>query len=203
MNKGFFFEDKIEKVKKIKSENNSKIKREIDLCEKCGLYKNCNSPKMQYTGKGKKEILIIGESPGKTENIKGIQFIGESGQLLRKYFKELNINFEEDCWKTNSVICYQENKTPTIAQVNYCRRNLKEAIEKLKPKKILTFGKVALQGLVGDKVSVTGINEWVGWQIPDQDYQCYIYPNYHPAYLLRNKDDIILNKKFKEYLSNA
>lgn len=194
-NKGFFFEEK--KEKKVKK------KKEIDSCEKCGLYNNCINPKMKYSGNGKKEILVIGEAPGKEEDKQNIQFIGKSGQFLRKKFKNYNIDFQDDCWITNACICRPENnKTPTTAQINYCRKNLKETIDILKPKKILTFGSVALQSLIGNKINDIKINKFVGWHIPDQDYKCFIYPNWHPAYLLRNNDEV-LHKKFDDYLKNA
>lgn len=34
------------------------------LCSACKLYKTCNTPKMSYTGKGRKGILILAEAPG-------------------------------------------------------------------------------------------------------------------------------------------
>jgi len=37
-------------------------------CKSCGLYKNCNSPKMKPSGEGLKGILIVGEAPGKVED---------------------------------------------------------------------------------------------------------------------------------------
>jgi DNA polymerase-1 len=198
--KGFFFDENDDQKIKIKI-NKKKIK---DPCEKCGLYKNCINPKMKYTGKGKKEILIIAEAPGKEEDRKGIQLIGQSGQLLRDYLKKLEINLDRDCWKTNAIICRPEkNKTPTHAQVNYCRNNLLKTVNELKPEKIITFGKIALQGLIGDKISVNKMEKWVGWSIPDQEFKCYIFPTYHPAYILRNRDDKVLNKIFFEHLENA
>lgn len=44
--------------------NNKKSKEKVLDCETCGLYKGCISPRMQPSGIGKKEILVIAESPG-------------------------------------------------------------------------------------------------------------------------------------------
>ena len=49
---GFF--KQIEKKTKTKNKTTSK-----QGCGSCGLYKVCNSPKMQPTGEGKESILII------------------------------------------------------------------------------------------------------------------------------------------------
>ena len=173
--KGFFFDEN--DTQKINKKNTKKIK---DFCEKCGLYKNCINPKMKYTGKGKKRILVIAEAPGKEEDRKGIQLIGQSGQLLRNFLKKLDINLDRDCWKTKAVICRSaNNKTPTHAQVNYCRHNLLKTVNDLKPEKIITLGKIALQGLISDKISVNKMEKWVGSSIPDQDFKCFNFPTYH------------------------
>jgi len=37
-------------------------------CGRCGLYKQCISPKMKATGGGEKGILIIAEAPGRQED---------------------------------------------------------------------------------------------------------------------------------------
>jgi uracil-DNA glycosylase family 4 len=182
----------------------TKLKKKSDSCEKCKLYEGCINPKMKYTGKGLKKILVIGEAPGAEEDKLNKQFIGKSGQFLRERFAENGFDFEEDCWITNAIICRPpKNKTPITAQINYCRYNLQKTIKILNPEKIITFGSVPLQGLIGDKISVTNFTKWTGWQIPDQDYECYIFPNFHPAYLLRNQKDKVLRKRFDYNLKTA
>jgi len=185
--KGFFYPLKKKKEKK----NNLSKKKDRFSCESCGLYKNCISPKMQLTGKGKKKILIIAEAPGKKEDEQGIQLIGESGRYLRKILKEHNIDLDRDCWKTNAVICHpKENKTPTNLQIASCRKNLFKIIEKYNPEKIIILGKIALQSLIGERIHIEGIEKWIGWKIPDPVLKCWIYPVYHPAYILRNKGTV-------------
>src|ERR1700722_2808000 len=36
----------------------------LPRCGACGLWKSCKSPKMKWSGKGKKKILLVGEAPG-------------------------------------------------------------------------------------------------------------------------------------------
>lgn len=175
-----------------------------NLCEKCGLYKKCLSPKMQYTGNGKKEVLIIAEAPGRTEDEQNKQLIGQAGQLLRKFLIALDVNLDEDCWKTNAIICRPEgNRTPTYQEIKYCRGNLINTIKKLKPKKIITLGKVALESLIGEKESITEMEKWIGWEIPDQEYKCFIYPTFHPSYILRNEKNEVLERIFINNLWKA
>ena len=52
-------------------------------CLKCGLHKNCSTPKMDVSGEGRKKILIIGEVPGREDDEYGIHLVGEPGDLLK------------------------------------------------------------------------------------------------------------------------
>lgn len=202
--KGFFYEK--EKINK-QSTNKKSSKGGCDTCE---LYKKCNSPRMKPTGKGKKKVLIIGEAPGRKEDEKGMQFVREAdaGGTLWKNLSDIGIDFREDCFATNAIICRStddrgKNKTPSNQQINYCRHNLYKTIQELKPEKIITLGSTALQSLIGEKESVGSIEKWVGWKIPDQDLKCWIFPNYHPQFLNYNSDDVVLHKIFKKALRDA
>lgn len=175
-----------------------------DPCERCGLYATCISPKMPVTGDGEKKILIVAEAPGKTEDAEGTQLIGEAGQVLREYLSLVDIDLDADCWKTNALICRPpKNRTPTNSEINCCRPNLLRTIDQLQPRKIIVLGKVALQALIGHRASITGIEQWTGSAIPDQELKCWVFPTWHPAYILRNRGDQALKEKFFTHLETA
>ena len=52
----------------------------------CKIYNRMIPPE----GSKNPEIYIVGEAPGKLENIEGVPFIGESGQLLRTAMRIVN-----------------------------------------------------------------------------------------------------------------
>jgi DNA polymerase I-like protein with 3'-5' exonuclease and polymerase domains len=153
-----------------------KSKKKVDLCSKCGLkIKSENS----YLNE-KSDILVI------------IDFYNQNIDYIKEKLKDYKytLTFALQCENKNNI---------TVNQINCCRDKLKKVIEKVKPKKILTFGLYSLQSLIGDKVSVTSIDEWVGWQIPDQDFGCFIFPNYY----IEDDKKVVLSKKFNEYLYTA
>jgi len=177
-------------------------------CRKCGLYEGARNPFMRYTGKGKKEILIVGEAPGAVEDEKDVQFVGRSGQILREALEDLDIEMEEDCWKTNAVRCRPpENKTPTGRQISLCRYYLLKETKILRPKLIFLFGKVAFEGLLGYRISgrINGLSfgNWVGEIIPDQELKAWVCPVWHPAYIMRNEKDEVLKKLWMKYIRKA
>lgn len=206
--KGFFHPVKKEvpqKEKKARGTRSPSVQtiKKLD-CETCGLYKNCLSPRMEITGQGRKKILIIAEAPGKTEDEKGIQLVGDAGQLLRKILSQFNIDLDLDCWKTNACRCRPEkNKTPSNTEIACCRAYLFKDINELKPKKIIVLGKTALQAIIGEDKAITSIEKYVGWAIPDQILKTWIFPTYHPSYLLRNSDDVVLKNLFSKHLKQA
>src|SRR5688572_528647 len=77
----------------------------IPKCGACGLLKGCKSPKMPVSGKGAKGILIIGEAPGRDEDIQGRPFVGATGEKLETTLRKLGVEMRRDCWLTNALIC--------------------------------------------------------------------------------------------------
>jgi len=175
-----------------------------DNCDLCGLFYGCQSPKMHYNGEGKKKILFVAEANGAQEDLQNNQLVGEAGQLLRMHLRKLKFELDEDGWKDNALACRPENnRTPTAREIALCRPRLMENIKLLKPEKIILLGKVAVQAVLGDRISITSIGKWVGQQIPDQDLQCWIFPTYHPSFLLRDRDNLVLEKLFYSHLKDA
>jgi DNA polymerase-1 len=111
---------------------------------------------------------------------------------------------DKDCWKTNALICRTpNNRKPTVKEINCCRPNLYKTIEETKPEKIFLFGKTALQSIIAGRESVTDIEKWVGRKIPDRKWNTWLYPMYHPAYLIRNPDDNVIFNLFGDHLEEA
>lgn len=145
---------------------------------------------MPVSGGGRRGILIVGEAPGKNEDEQGVQFVGDSGQLLRRELDRVGVSLDRDCWKTNSIICRPKgNKTPTDAEIDHCRPNLMTTIEELQPETVILLGGSAVRSLIGRLWSpdVGKIGRWVGWRIPDQTINAWICPTWHPSYLLREQ----------------
>jgi len=167
---------------------------QTDNCQKCGLYKKCKSPRMDYTGLGKKEILIIAEAPGKTEDDTGIQLSGQAGNLLRNHLTNLGFDLDRDFWKINAINCRPsdkkgDNRKPTFSEIKNCKPRVIEVIKKLNPKFIWLMGNASLESFYMDDFEDTNITPWRKRCIPDYDFKSWIVPLYHPSYILRNKDE--------------
>ena len=199
--RGFFSDDEIAKHTKQSSLTEPN-------CNKCGLYRDCKSPKMGYTGKGEKKILIIAESPGKSEDNQGVQLVGEAGQLLRQYLEELNLDLDRDFWKTNSVSCRphtkeDQNRKPTKTEIKCCKPMVNSIIKELQPHSIWLMGGVAVDSFFTDRFSNTTISRWVNLCIPDRSTGAWVIPLYHPSYIKRREFDNNLKSEFVRNLKYA
>ena len=194
--KGFFSnEEVIHRVKKTRGNKNIlNSSKTIDSCEQCGLFKGCLSPKMEYTGRGEKKILIIAEAPGRTEDEKGIQLIGEAGQLLRDSLKELNCDLDRDFWKTNIVNCRPpNNRKPSRREMKLCSSRIEKTIMDLKPEFIWLMGGSALDGFFVDDISEINISAYRRRCIPYLKYDCWVIPLLHPSFILRQQSEASKN----------
>lgn len=159
-------------------------------CTACGLYKGCQSPKMAPSGEGKLGILVVAEAPGKTEDEKGIQLIGEAGQVLRRAMKEVGLDLDRDCRKTNAVCCRPpKNRVPRPKEINCCRSRLWKEIEEFKPKLIILLGATAARSFLQHrwKKDFPKITALRGWVAPDRDSSCWAAYTFHPSFVLRSE----------------
>ncbi len=180
--------------------------QKISQCGKCGLMKDCISPKMGVYGKGEKKILFIGEVPGEEEDRQGLPFVGKSGQLFRKILKELGVDLD-DCLYTNAICCKPPKGKVEPYMVQACRPSVINHLQQLKPHIIVLMGQVPLESILGGlnaELDTGSIQTWTGWAIPVEKYNCWVCPTYHPSSLWRReKEDTQLRNIFKKHLKKA
>ncbi len=130
------------------------------------------------------EVIFIGEAPGKTEDLTGKPFSGAAGKLLDKLLTSINLSRNE-CYITN-VVKFRPpgNRTPTPEEIEIYSVFLKEQIEIIHPKLIVTLGRVPLSLFLQNvKISqAQGILQ----QINYMGNKINLLPMYHPAAALRN-----------------
>lgn len=177
---------------KKETESKSRPAGKSQSCVSCGLYKDCDSPKMEPYGNFKKKILNIGEAPGEYEDRNGKPWQGKMGRMLQQTYEDLDVDLFEDCLNINSVNCRPKdkqghNRAPSNVEIDCCRKRVFSIIEEYKPKVILLLGNAPLYSLIGHrwKKDLGGITKWRGFTIPDQDFKTWLCPTFHPSYIER------------------
>lgn len=163
-------------------------------CLSCGLREgDITTPKMMPYGEGKKGILVIGEAPGRVEDMRGKPWQGKTGSLLKNMLGNFEIDLFQDCVSVNALNCRPpNNRAPTPFEVNCCREVLvRDTIQKVKPRVILLLGSSAVMSFLGDrwKNDLGGIMKWRGFTIPDKDYNAWVLPTFHPSFIARSESE--------------
>lgn len=173
----------------------------IACCGACGLAKNAVTPRMEVTGKGRKKILIVNDSPTDREDRQGKRLIGKYGYMLCSVFNDIGIDLKKDCWYTTALIC---TGTPNDIKIEACRPNLIKTINKLKPNVIILLGHAAIKSLIGFvwKENIGYPSCFIGYTIPSQKINTWIVPTYNPVTLLADTNGV-MKKLFIKHIKTA
>ena len=149
-------------------------------CRECSLCKT-RTQTVFADGTPKAKLLLVGEAPGRDEDLQGLPFVGRAGQLLNKMLAAIQLN-REDVYICNVLKCRPpDNRTPMPDEVEKCSPYLEQQIALVKPVLIGALGLSAAQALLKTKASMASMRgkrfEYRG--IP-------LIATYHPAALLRN-----------------
>jgi len=85
------------------------LNKQIRSCVKCGLCKNRTNA-VPGEGNPNAEIMLIGEAPGKDEDLQGKPFVGAAGKFLNELLASIGLN-REDVFITNVVKCRPPGKS--------------------------------------------------------------------------------------------
>ncbi len=165
-----------------------KVKPRLPQCGKCRLYIGCKSPKMKLAGEGRKKIMVVGEAPGREEDINGKPFVGVSGRELQRALAKCEIDLFKDCWVTNTIACRPTDNDLPEKAITHCQPKVLREIEELKPVVIIVLGTPAVKSIIGHlwKEDTRGIQRWAGFQIPCRQWNAWVSPTFHPSYVLRS-----------------
>ena len=158
------------------------LEARVGSCSACQLGTNRICP-VFGEGSGRNGLMLIGEGPGRDEDLKGRPFVGRAGELLDKMLASIEIERSES-YITNIVKCRPpDNRVPTRVEAKACLPYLKRQIELLHPKLIVTLGATPLRELLNVQIGITKIRGQ--WQRLDILGGIPVMPTFHPAYVLR------------------
>ncbi|MBO6550454.1 MAG: uracil-DNA glycosylase [Rhizobiales bacterium] len=175
----------LEKAKELANQCSSleELRETLAEFDGCGLKRTAKNL-VFYRGEAKADLMIIGEAPGREEDIVGKPFVGAAGQLLDRMLKAIDID-SNSAHITNLVYWRPPgNRAPTAEETAICRPFLDKQIELVQPKHILLLGGEAAKQIYQ---TTTGITKLRGkWKkIPDSIHKMDTLATFHPAYLLR------------------
>lgn len=172
-------DDRIESTEEVWQQ----LEQAVAVCARCELHRS-RTQTVFGVGSHSADLLIIGEAPGRDEDLQGEPFVGRAGQLLNAMLLAIGLK-REQVYIANILKCRPpNNRDPRPEEAAACNSWLQQQIELVKPGAILALGRVAAHNLLNTDKSLgalrTGRHSFAG--IP-------LIVTYHPAYLLRKPID--------------
>lgn len=161
------------------------------LHEAMAAYEHCELKKgakqtVFADGNPKARVMIIGEAPGREEDIEGRPFVGRAGQLLDRMFAAIGLSrtapdAEQALYITN-VMPWRppNNRDPEPAEIAMMQPFLARHVELVAPDVLVLMGNIPLFALTGGRGITRARGNW------GQALGKPLLPMFHPSYLLRN-----------------
>jgi uracil-DNA glycosylase family protein len=130
-------------------------------CRGCELYKR-GTQTVFGEGSAHAKVLMLGEQPGREEDLAGRPFVGPAGKLLDRALAEVGID-RGDVYVTNVVKHFKWeprgkrriHAKPNQAEITACLPWLQAELDVTKPEAVVCLGATAAQALLGPRFRVT------------------------------------------------
>jgi len=175
------------------------------LCQACVL---CQTRTRIVCGNGnaKASIVLLGEAPGKQEDLSGIPFCGQAGKILDDFLAATGIQ-KETLYIGNTVKCRPVavskkgsgfvNRKPQKKEQQACKPWLAQELFLLDPQVIVTLGAVPLSHFIQ---KAPKMSQWHGRPFDylpsyiseqNEKKKWLIFPLYHPAALIYDRKKVV------------
>ncbi len=127
-------------------------------------------------------VMVIGDVPGRDEDIAGQVFAGQNAALLEKMLGAIGLGL--DGVSQFNFIPWRPpgNRAVTEAEIQLCQPFLRRAIELCRPRLILCLGLHPAQRLSGRSEGLMALRgKWFDLAIGDKKIP--VMPSFHPSYL--------------------
>lgn len=154
----------------------------------CTLCRLCTGRTKVVFGDGAQDadVVVIGDAPGRTEDLLGRPFVGSVGNLLDNLL--LDAGFDRaSVYVTTVVKCHPRGDTPDREVVDACAPYLVEQLAHIRPKVIVTLGPVAT-GLVLQRP--VPLDKVAGFRFDVFDGVTLV-PTHHPATVIKGNQAIV------------
>ena len=154
----------------------------------CTLCRLCEDRTKVVFGDGPQDadVVVIGDAPGRTEDLLGRPFVGAAGNLLDNLL--LDAGFDRDSvYVTTVVKCHPRTQAPDRDVVDACSPYLVEQLAHLRPKVIITLGPVATGLLLQRPVPLDKV---AGFRFDVFDGVTLV-PTHHPATVIKGNQTIV------------
>ncbi len=151
------------------------IRSEVESCRKCPLADG-RTQTVFGAGDASARVLIVGEAPGKNEDLQGEPFVGAAGKYLDELLAIAGLR-REDVFIANVLKCRPPgNRDPRPEEIELCTPYLREQTRTIDPEFIVTLGNFATKFILKTDVGITRLHGTL-----QQAGRFKVFPVFHPA----------------------
>ena len=156
------------------------LERRIRSCTLCRLHRR---RKNAVPGEGplSARVMLVGEAPGRNEDLRGVPFCGAAGRFLDELLKIAGLKREE-VYITNVVKCRPpQNRPPRDDEIEICVKNyLRKQLEIIRPELIVVLGRTAAKALLNEEVTMA-VDHGKERKVRFSSRGIRAFVTYHPA----------------------
>lgn len=135
-------------------------------------------------GNPQARVMLVGEAPGRDEDLQGLPFVGRSGQLLDRMLASIGLD-RTSVYIANTLPWRPPgNRAPTPAEQAVCLPFIERQIELSQARILVLVGGVSAKQLLATDTGIMRLRgRWSIYRTPTRELPAL--PIFHPAYLLR------------------
>lgn len=155
----------------------------LETFEGCNL-RNTATNLVFADGNPEGRVMMIGEAPGRDEDLQGLPFVGRSGQLLDRMLKAIGLD-RTGVYIANTVPWRPPgNRTPTPQETEICRPFIERQIALADPDILVLLGGAAAKQMLQTTEGILRLRgKWRPFHSGNREIRALA--TLHPAYLLR------------------
>lgn len=136
-------------------------------------------------------VMVVGEAPGREEDLQGVPFVGRSGLLMDKMFGAAGLTDAAELYISN-ILNWRPpgNRNPSLEEIALSMPFIERHIALKAPKVLVVAGGVAAKALMRTDDGIMRLRgRWASYHLKTpgggQGPEIPVLPVYHPAFILR------------------
>jgi uracil-DNA glycosylase len=180
----------------------SELPEAINTCRRCGLWKSATQG-VPGEGKAPGSLMLVGEAPGDSEDLRGHPFVGPAGAMLDRALQDAGMD-RTSVYITNAVKHFKFEPRgkrrlhvkPSAAEIEACNWWLTQELRLVSPKLVIALGATAARALLGRTVTIAQTR---GTPIKLSD-ATHLWVTVHPSFLLRIPEEALKRAEYRRFV---
>ncbi|TLY63666.1 MAG: UdgX family uracil-DNA binding protein [Gammaproteobacteria bacterium] len=178
------------------------LRAAVNECKRCPLWKAATQG-VPGEGLVPSALMLVGEGPGDSEDLRGQPFVGPAGGVLDQALHAAGLD-RRSVYISNAVKHFKFESRgkrrlhikPSTGEIEACRWWLAEELRLVGPKLVMALGATAARAILGQPVTVSQTRG-----VPTRlSASAHLWVTIHPSLLLRITDEAQRHKEFDRFV---